>query len=142
MKFETKGLDNYITDPELESEGVWLKFPEDRKLCVRRAGGANKKYLRTAQSAIKPFKRQLDRGTMDPEEINRLMREVYAKTIVADWSGINDETGTPVPCTPENVKAFFDAFPEIFADVMDSASDLATYAEREIEEAKEVLGEF
>lgn len=141
MKFDRKGLDNYITDPELETEGVWLKFPGDRKICIRRAGGANKRYLRLAQTAIKPFKRQIERGTMDPGETDRVMREVYAKSIVSDWEGIDDENGAPVPCTVENIVAFFNAFPEIFAEVLEYAGEMATFAEREIEEAQEVLGE-
>lgn len=141
MKFDRTGLDSYITDEELETGGVWLRFPEGRKICIRRAGGANKKYLRLAQTAIKPYKRQIERGTMDPDDTNRVMREVYAKTIVTEWEGINDAEGAAVPCTVENVVGFFDAFPEIFTEVLENATEMANFAEREIEEAQEALGE-
>jgi hypothetical protein len=141
ISFDRKGLDNYVTDRDAELEGVWLQFPEGRKLLIRRAGGANKRYQRVAQTAIKPYRRALDRGTLDPEDSDRVMREVYSKTIVADWDGIKDGEGHDVECTPSNIVAFFNAFPEIFADVMDYATELSTFAEQEITEAQEILGE-
>lgn len=143
MRFDRSGLEGYITDREVESQvGVWLPpFPGGRRFKVLRAGGANKKFSRAFQQAIKPYRRQLDKGTLDPETSDQIMREVYARHIVVDWDGIKDDTGKTVPCTPENVEAFFAAFPELFSDVVAYASEMATFAEENLEEAKETLGE-
>lgn len=142
-QFDKSGLEGYITDKEVESEiGVWLPpFPGGREFKVLRAGGSNRKFSRAFQQAIKPYRRQLDKGSLDPETSDGLMREMYAKHIVVDWRGINDVDGNPVPCTPENVDAFFKAFPELFSDVVSYATEMATFSQENLEEAKDVLGE-
>ena len=142
MKFDKTGLDGYITDRNIESEtGVWIKFPQGRKFCILRAGGANKKFSRALQKAVKPYRRQLEKNTLDPDVADKLFQSVYARHVVIDWDGINDEDGTPVPCTPENIEAFFEAFPEIFKELSDAAGDMATFSEETLKEAAEVLGE-
>jgi hypothetical protein len=143
VQFDKTGLENYITDQQVESNtGVWLPpFPGDRSLKILRAGGSNKKFSRAFQQAIKPHRRAMERGTLDSDVSDALMRDVYSKHIVVDWRNINDAEGNPVPCTPENVKAFFTALPEIFTEVVAYASEVATFAEENLEEAKETLGE-
>jgi len=142
IDFDTKGLETYITDKERESvSGVWLDFPEGRQFLCLRAGGANKKFLRLFQTAIKPHRRQMERGTLDPDKSDALMRDVYAKTIVLDWRGIKDASGKPVPCSQANVIAFFTQFTELFNDLVALCSDMAQFTDEAIEEAKEVLGE-
>lgn len=143
MKFDATGLEGYVTDKEVESTvGVWLPpFPGERRFRVLRAGGSNHKFARAFQQAIKPHRRQMDKGTLDTETTDAIMREVYAKHIVIDWEGIKDENGVAVPCTPENVQAFFVAFPEIFGDVISYATEMATFSIENLEEAQDVLGE-
>ena len=143
MQFDKTGLENYITDQQVESQtGVWLPpFPGDRQIKILRAGGSNKRFSRAFQQAIKPHRRAMERGTLDSDTSDALMRDVYSKHIVVDWKNINDAEGNPVPCTPENVKAFFVAIPEIFSEVVAYASEIATFAEENLEEAKKTLGE-
>ena len=141
MQFDRTGLESYITDEANESEGVWLKFPGDRRIKILRAGGANKRYARIFQQAIKPYKRQLDRGSLDADVSDRIMREVYAKTIVVGWMGIHDADGNTVAFSQGNVIEFFTAFPEIFTDVIDCAGEMANFQEHEVAEAAEILGE-
>ena len=142
MQFDKTGLDDYLTDETLESEvGIWLKFPGGRRFRVLRAGGSNKKFLRALNSAIRPHKRAMDRGTMDMETSDEIMRTIYAKHVVVDWDGIKDAQGKKVPCTPENVAEFFKAFPNLFSDVTTLATDMAQFSEERIQEAKETLGE-
>lgn len=142
MQFDKTGLGDYLTDETLESEvGIWLKFPGGRRFRVLRAGGSNKKFLRALNAAIRPHKRAMDRGTMDVETSDEIMRSIYAKHVVVDWDGIKDEKGKKVPCTPENVAEFFKVFPNLFSDLTTLATDMAQFSEDRIEEAKETLGE-
>lgn len=141
IRFDSTGLESYLSDEELEMTGVWLKFPGGRKICVRRAGGSNAKYSRMLQQAIKPYKRQMDRGTMDREVSDRIMRDVYCKTVVIDWEGIKDSEGVNVPFNYNNGVAYFEQFPELFNDVIAYAGELSSFQDNEVEEAKEVLGE-
>lgn len=141
MKFDTTGIESYITDPESEAvKGSWLNFPGGRRFRVKRAGGANKKFTRAFNAATRPYKRQMDAGTMDDDLGDEIMRDLYARTIIMDWEGIKDAEGNDVPFTQDNVKAFFAQFPELFNEVVKLSNDLNTFAEYKVREAEEALG--
>lgn len=144
ITFSKKGLESYITDQEVESQlGVWLPpFPGDRRFKILRAGGSNTAFARAFQTAIKPHRRAMDKGTLDPKVSEALMVEVYSKHILVDWAGINDENEVPVPFSTANAIAFFTAFPEVFSDIVSYATEVATFAQENLEEAKDVLGEI
>ena len=142
MQFDTTGLEGYITNEDAESNsGVWVPFPGDREFRVLRAGGSNKWFLRAHQAALKPYKRRLDKGNMDSDVLERIARHVYSRHIVKDWRGIKDSDGAKIPFSPDACEAFFEAFPEVFTDIVMITSDMATFANAEIEEAQEELGE-
>lgn len=142
ISFDTTGLETYVTDKDREaSTGIWFKFPEGRRFLCLRAGGSNRKFLRAFQTAIKPYRRQMDRGTMDPDKSDEIMREVYARTVILDWDGIKDSAGQAVPFSTPNVVEFMSAFPELFNDLVTLCSDAAQFSEEALEEAKEILGE-
>ncbi len=141
-KFDTRGLASYIPDRELESvEGVWLRFPGGRAFRCLRAGGSNKKFIRMFQAKIKPYRRQVDSGTLDTEVSDEIMRDVYVHTVVLDWEGIKDGDGNDVPFDRETAKDFFKVVPELFNEVVAQCADMSNFAQDEIEEAKEILGE-
>ena len=141
MKFDKSGLDDYLTSKELEQDGVWLRFPGDRRFLVRRAGGSNTRFQRVLQHLMRPHRRQMDRGTLAPEKMIEIMRVAYAKAVVIDWDGIRDDAGQPVPLTEENAIAYFEAFPELFNEIIERAGEVATFSESLIAEAQEALGE-
>jgi len=142
MQFDTTGLENYITDESLEnSKGVWLKFPGDRSFHVLRAGGSNHAFGRRFQALIKPYRKQMDRGTLDPDTSDEILRRVYAETVVKGWEGIKDPMGTEIPYNVSTAMEFFKAFPELFGEIVDLASSYATFQNAQAEEAQEVLGE-
>lgn len=140
-EFDTTGLETYATDADREaSEGVWLKFPGNRRFRVLRAGGANKKFGRVFSRVIKPYKRQIDRNTLDPETSDDLMLQVYLEAVILDWDGFKDVKGREIPYSPEAARAFLKQFPEVFTDIVNFASEAATFQEREVTEAAEDLG--
>ena len=142
MKFDKSDLGDYLTDETLESEvGVWFKFPGNRRFRMLRAGGSNKRFSRAFQAALRPHKRDLDKGTLDMEIQDEIMRQCYAKHVGVDWDGIKTEDGAAVPYSADAALEFFRAFPNLFADLVTLASDMAQFSEERIEEAKETLGE-
>lgn len=142
MQFDTTGLESYITDKEIESqEGIWLKFPNDRKIHVLRAGGGNSKYARYFNSAIKPYRRQMDRGLLDPEKSNEILVDVYVETVILGWSGIKDVNGNEIPYGKGVAREFFTAYPELFNDVVSFAGDAALFQNEQAKETADELGE-
>ena len=142
MEFDKAGLETYLTDKELEAvDGIWLKFPGGRKLHVLRAGGSNAKYTRIAASVTKPYQRQIQRGTIDPEKVSELMLEIYLQSVILDWAGFKDAQGKEIPYSREAAREFFTQVPEMFTEVMDLATDLALFQEQEVEETSKHMGE-
>lgn len=140
--FDLSGLDSYITDSDIEGDvGVWLKFPGDRRVRVLRAGGSNKRFSRSFSRVVKPYRRQLDRGTLDPEKSEELMLEVYLDAVIMDWEGFKDKKGRDIPFSRGSAREFFIAVPEMFSEIQSIASEAATFQEREAEEVANDLGE-
>lgn len=141
MKFSTTGLESYLSNEDLEARtGVWLQFPGGIRIKVLRAGGSNVKYQRVGSAVLKPYSRQISRGTLDVEVTSGLMRDIYSKAVVVDWEGVKDVEGNDVPCTPENVRDFFEAVPELFDEVVEAATRIATFSQEQSDEAGEELG--
>lgn len=142
MQFDTKGLEGYLTNKTLESEfGVWLKFPGGRRFRVLRAGGANRRFTRAFQTAIRPHRQTMERRGLDVELSDQIMREVYSKHVVIDWEGIKDADGNEVPYSPGAAIQFFAVVPELFAEIATLAQNMATFSQETVEEAKKELGE-
>lgn len=142
MEFDSAGLESYETNLELERTiGVWLVLSRTPKVRIKvlREGGANHKFDRTVQRLQKPHRFAIQQRTIEAELLLDLLAEAYAAAIVIDWEGVTSN-GDPVPCTPENVKAFLLAKPNIFEQVQQFAREMSTFAQSRVEEAAEALG--
>lgn len=120
------------TDKKVEKEGVILQYgntddgkPIQIKIC--RAGGANVAYNKAMETKTKPYRRQLQNGTLDIEVMTSILREVYADTVVIGWSNVEGADGKPMAFTRENVIKLFTDLPELFADVQEQATNLALF---------------
>lgn len=127
-------FDMFETDPQLEKDGVVLDYGLNAKkqpmyIKVARAGGANAQFLKVYEHITKPYRRQLDSGLKLPKELNdRLNRELYARAVVKEMGGFLERDGTPVPTTtPQEIMKFFERLPNLLADVMVSAGNMAMY---------------
>ena len=45
------------------------------------------------------------------EELALAMAKAVARLAIIDWEGVGDETGTPMPVTPEGIDALIDIWP-------------------------------
>ncbi|MCH9732827.1 MAG: hypothetical protein K0U84_24740 [Actinomycetia bacterium] len=143
IDFDLSKLDDYLTSEDLEKDGIWMEnFTGGIDIKIRRAGGANRKYTHALLAAVKPYKkRRTGLDDLDPDISDKLLRRVYARTIVVDWRGVTGKDGKEIECTPEAVEELFKLVPELMRDVMELASSPRTFNEHQIEEAMEALGE-
>ena len=131
----------YETDPKLEKEGVHIEVGTTKKgevatIRVRRAGGANQMFSKVFEQKSKPYRRLLEiPGAIDPAIQEKLMREVYADSIVVGWENIEDRQGNPIPFSKENVIKLFAELPELFKRVVRESQDMAVYR-TEVREAE------
>jgi hypothetical protein len=126
--------DAFETDPKKEVDGVVFDYGEVGSFLLARAGGANKKFSKQLEFRSRPYKRQIDKGTMDNEAATKLMAQVFADTVILGWDGVIDREGNLIEFTKENcVKLLLD-LPVVFADLQDAAADYSSYRKEMLEE--------
>lgn len=132
------GFDDYRSSRDFESgKGVTLDLGKGRSVTIHRAGGSNLKYIKAISRLARKYKTSM--ASMDVDLDNKLMAEVYAATIVVDWSGFTSG-GEPIPCTVENVKEFLVEFPVVFDAIKDAAGNVSNFLVEQVQEDSENLG--
>lgn len=135
------GFEEYRTDPDYEAgQGIDLKFPGGVIITIHRAGGANKKYNRTRDRVFKPYRRKLQNGTMGLDEMDDLMKDIYAESVIIGWEGVKGEDGAIVPFSKQSARDLLDELPAVWEEIQEAADRLGNFqAVRRAEDA-ETLG--
>lgn len=131
----------FATDPVREEQGVAVRYTNFR-VTLARAGGANRRYHKAMDTALRPHRMALMRGAMPTDQLEAIYKEVYADTVVRNWEvlriqedgsevwvpGIEMEEGAELtPFSAAAVLAAFNRFPEFYADVKEQASSIQAY---------------
>jgi len=121
---------DFKTSEKLEVDGVRF-LNGGFAYTLGRSGGANKKFAKLFERLARPHRRQLENGSLDNTVAERLMRDVFAKTVVLRWEtrneegewvdGIELEDGSVVPATPEILVRVFEDLPDLFAQIVEDA---------------------
>ncbi len=121
----------FKADPSLEKDGVWLEYGEaDGKpvrILIARAGGANTAYTKRLEALVKPYRRQIQTETIDPEQVQKLLKQAYAETVVLGWENVTDAEGNPLPFSAANVVKLFTELPDLWQDVQEQAQRATLY---------------
>lgn len=122
----------FATDPRAEKEGVRFEIGVNGKgetiaFQIARAGGANIRYAKSVEAKTKPYRMQIQAGTLDNELAAKLMREVFAESVVIGWEGVEDEAGNPLDYSPEVAATLFEQLPELYALLQEQSQNVALY---------------
>lgn len=124
---------SFKTDATREKEGVWQSLGEGGEVLIARWN--NPRCSRLFSKLIKPFRRQIDAGTMDPKKSEEILARVMAETILLDWRGFFDGND-PLEYSTETA---FELLKDVhdFRELIKSLSeDAEAYRERELEDAE------
>lgn len=130
------------TNKEAEQEGVWVEYgPNDDGTIpafkIARAGKSNKKWLKAVERATKPHRRAMELGTIDNVLAEKLMRDVFAESVLTDWRNVQDKDGKPLAFSKAEAVALLEALPELYDDLNEKASKAAMFRDEALEnEAK------
>ncbi len=114
-------LDQFFkTDKSMESEGIWLEFGKAR-FRVKRFGGYNSQKVKLALAKhFKPFSRQAELGTLEPEQENKILAMIFIEASLVTWEGVEME-GKEVPYSVEAALSLFTELPELFQEIQRQA---------------------
>jgi len=132
----------YKTSEKLETEGVTFELYGNR-VTMARAGSGNPDFVSAMAKKTQPYRRQIAQGSMDPKEELRVLREVYAETVILNWEikvgeqwkqGIETEDGGVIPFNKDNVIRTLTALPELFIELQGLASNAAQYRAEDLQD--------
>ena len=129
----------FKTNKNLETDGVTVNYGtnsngEKIEFLIARAGGSNTKFARLLEAKMKPYRRQIQTDTMDPKVAKQLTLEVFAKTIILGFSGVEDENGVALPYSYENVIKLMTDLPDLYADLQAMSQEISVFREAVIQE--------
>lgn len=132
----------FKTDKNVERDGIVLNYGMNTKkkpieIRIARAGGANNRYTRLLEAAIKPYRRQLQNETMDNDVAEEITMRVYAQSVILGWSGVEfpvlNENGEPTevmeekPYSVDNCVRLFKDLPDLWSDIQSQATRAALF---------------
>lgn len=134
MSSNNKLFARYKTDKKLETEGVWVDFGDGIHV---KLGRLQSKEARTLRRRLEKPYANMDRV---PEEVSeQILNKIMAQVVVKGWSDdlpggsetIQDEDGTPLACTPENILLIFSKIPDFRDDLVTAAMTRDTFKAEE-----------
>jgi hypothetical protein len=130
----TSIYDAFETDPTTEVDGITYDMGNLGKFILARAGGANVKFAKAVERKTRPYRQQIERGTIDNELGNSLLIEAFAEGVLLGWKGVKGKDGKDLKFSgPAAIKLLTD-LPELFTELRDVASDMANYRAKQIED--------
>lgn len=129
----------FKADENLEKSGVVLQYGTNSKnqpieFRIARAGGSNVRYTKVLEHKAKPYRRMMQQDSLDRKISDRIMREVYAETVILSWSGVEDENDNDIPFNQENVIKVLTDLPDLFTDIQEQANKLALFRAADLSE--------
>jgi len=93
------------TDLQKETQGVWIDFEVGIKLKIARA--RNLAYRELMTKLTEPHRKTIREGGMEFEELEDILKQVRAETILLDWRNIEDEAGNIITYSAKQALEFF-----------------------------------
>lgn len=113
-------------------EGTWTQY-RGVQLKIARAG--NEKFQKIFANLTRPYKRQIDKGTLDNDTMRNCICEALGRTILVDWKPFEVD-GKTVKYTPENAVSLMEDDPDCREFVQEFANEVDNYLNEEAEEVE------
>jgi hypothetical protein len=121
-------LNAIAVDLQKSNDGVWVDHELGYSFKIAEAGNENyMKYLRQIQKPVLARIRIKEEGLMED-----LVKQAAAKFILVDWKNIEDESGQPIPYSPEKALELFKnpALHKIYDWILEKANDFELYKQQ------------
>ena len=98
-------IEQIKSDLKKETEGVWVEFELGIRLKIARA--RNVAYLESMRKIMEPRRKTIREGGMEIEELQDLLKQVQAKTVLLGWENIEDKDGESIAYSSDQALTFF-----------------------------------
>lgn len=119
------------------ADGVWKDIYEFPGVSVKVRSSEHQDYQRSFTAALRPHRRAINEGHVDPMLLRRLTNECVVKHLILDWKGVDDDDGNPIPFSKDVALPMAkDRIYNRFFKAIERAADAV--ASGEVEEREEV----
>lgn len=120
------------TNKDAEIGGRPFSYGENSKgkeivFYIAREGGRNTRYQKVAEQLFKPYRKQIQHGTITPEVLEDALAKAYSQAIITGWENVEDENNEPLVYSTENAYKLLTDLPVLFEDIKDFARDYGNY---------------
>ncbi|AEX56102.1 tail protein [Burkholderia phage vB_BceS_KL1] len=130
----------YKTNSAKESEGVEIEFAEAQNedgtiptFIISRMGKGNKAYSKSLEAATRPYRRQVELGTLKNEVAEGLFLGVFVDTILRGWKNVQAEDGSELPYTKDNATKLLTDLPDVYERLQEEAKLSANFRDSSLE---------
>lgn len=123
----------YETNLDCEATGITLDFGDAGRIRVARAGPTNRAFSKLLESKMRPHRRQMDTDNMPPDVADRIMREVFAESVVLGWEDVCDRDGKKLVFSVEACIKLFEDLPDLFVQVREESAKFTNFRAAGIE---------
>ena len=123
----------FETDKKVEKEGIVLDYGEF-KITVARSGTQNQRYNKLLETLTKQHRRAIQTETIDPKTINKILMEVFAKTVVLSWENVKGRDNKTIEFNYKNCIKLFSDLPELFEDIKEQSAKMGLFRKEVLEE--------
>jgi hypothetical protein len=123
---------SYKTNESLEKDGIRVEVghTDDGKVIaftLARAGGGNAAFLKKLNEKTKPYQRSGAMKELDVGIQRRIMKEVYAESVILGWENVDGPDGLPLAFSKENVLQVLTDLDDLFTELVSVATDAALF---------------
>lgn len=125
----------FATNTDLETEGVWQDLGDGGRVKVARLG--NPKWQRAYNKLPHGLRNAASSGRLkgaQADEFDKRNARVLAETILLDWDGMEEEDGTPIPYSVEAAEQALFELKDFRTAVVQLAGDMANFQAEEVAE--------
>ena len=134
----------FKTNEDLEVNGVKIEFHEAINedgtvptFIISRMGKANKAYTKALEAATRPYRRQIELGTMKNEVAEKLFKSVFIDTVLKGWENVRDEKDDALEFSKESALGLLEALPDVYERLQEEAKLASNFRDNALEaEAK------
>ena len=129
----------FATDAKKEAEGVRISYAPNSDgsiptFIIARMGKSNKKYSKALEVATRPYRRQMELGTLANETAEAIFLKVFVDTILLGWEFVQDENEIFMDCKKENAIRLFEKLPELYEDLQKQANSVVLFRNEALED--------
>ena len=131
----------FATNSEKEMEGVEVQMTEAENedgsiptFVVSRMGKSNKRYSKALEAATRPYRRQIELGTMNNDKAEEIFMGVFVDTVLKGWKNVRDENGAELPFNKQSATKLFKDLPEVYERLQEEAKLSANFRDAALEE--------